>query len=533
MFARYHGEPATQSVAKSLPKAPALAGPSVRFMFEEVAKDPANRLPDGAATIAALRKLGASMAQDPSNEESRIPAAYTYFGQFIDHDITKTAIDPSISGPNESDVLLQDDFRPIPLAEIGQFVTNMRSPVLDLDSVYEGLAELAQEPDGKMVLGEVSPSGFGPIVTADKLHDLPRRPLIQNPTPDQLEADRQALIGDPRNDENLLVAQLHVGILRSHNALMRRGLDKEAARTAIRRRYQWAALHDFLPRICDPAVVGDVVRNGPRFWKAGAPAELFMPLEFSAAAYRFGHSMIRAEYSHNATFSPEGPARATFNFLFTFTALSGDISPGAGPSSQFPTLPDNWIIEWPRFFSPKGAPGEAGLNPARRIDTRLTPDLGELRDIVGRPVSGVLGQLAARNLLRGYLLGLPTGQAIARHIGVTPLDANTIAAAVLPAARADIEKAGLLQQTPLWFYILAEAGDAAGPNGQHLGPVGSRIVAETFWNLIRHARDSVIADPPTEKELQSGEFTLKGLIRIGQDTGMEPLPPDAAPATSS
>lgn len=529
MFARYHGEPITPAAAKSLPKTMALAGPSAHYMFGVLAADPANRLPDGATTIAALKTLGEAMASDPSSAESSIPAAYTYFGQFIDHDITKTEIDKSASERDGQDILLQSDFLPIPPDDIGHLVRNIRSPVLDLDSVYQGLAEQAQEANGRMTLGVVSPSGFGPIQTADKLHDLPRMPLIPNPTPEQLEIDRQALIGDPRNDENLLVAQLHVGILRAHNALMDRGLDKEAARTAIRRRYQWAALHDFLPRVCDPDVVSDVIENGPAFWTVENPTQLFMPLEFSAAAYRFGHSMIRQEYSHNATFNPQGPARATFNFLFTFTALSGDLSPNPGPSPQFPTLPDNWIIDWPRFFSPPGEPDAPGRNPARRIDTRLAPELGKLRDIVGREIVGLLGELAARNLLRGYLLGLPTGQAVARHLGETPLDATTIAAAVPENALEQMEAAGFLQNTPLWFYILAEAGASSpGPDGQHLGHVGSRIVVETLWNLVRHARDSVIVTPPTEDELRTGEFTLKGLIKIGQDSGMAPLDIDEA-----
>ena len=518
MFARYHGEPITPAAAKALPKTMALAGPSVGFMFAGLTDDPANRLPDGAASIAALRELGIAIADDPSNAESNIPAAYTYFGQFIDHDITKTEIDHTVVGADGGDILLDPNFSPIPAVSIGALVRNLRSPVLDLDSVYEGLATQAQNGDGSMVIGGVSPAPFGTIPTADRFHDLPRLPLIENPTPDQLEIDRQALIGDPRNDENLIVAQLHVGILRAHNALMARGLNRDAARTAVRRRYQWAVLHDFLPRVCDPAVLKDLIDYGPRFWKVDRPESLFMPLEFSAAAYRFGHSMIRPNYFHNATFNP-----ATFNFFFTFTALSGDLSPGPGPSSQSPTLPDNWIIEWPRFFSPPSEPTAPGRNPARRIDTRLTPELGKLPDIVGREIVGLLGELAARNLLRGYLLGLPTGQAVAAHLGLAPLAPDVLAAALPPGAVGKVEAAGLLERTPLWFYVLAEAGAVPGPDGQHLGPVGSRIVAETLWNLVKHSRDSVIATAPTPDELATGEFTLKGLIKIGQDPGMDPI----------
>jgi hypothetical protein len=86
-----------------------------------------------------------------------------------------------------------------------------------------------------------------------------------------------------------------------------------------------------------------------------------------------------------------------------------------------------------------------------------------------------------------------------------------------------IEDAGMLERTPLWFYILAEAGDSDGPDGQHLGPVGTRIIAETLWNLARHASDSVIETPPTEDDLETEEFTLKGIVRLGIDGQIPPL----------
>jgi hypothetical protein len=516
MRARYHGEAVTTEEQKSLPKAGPGDPPTFDFMFGNLSNDPNNRLPEGAATIAALRELGMAMAEDPSNEESGIPAAYTYFGQFIDHDITKTVFDETLQPPAGPDPIEAAALAPVPAADIVKHIHNARTAQLDLDSLFGGLALETVLADGTMDLGDVQTAPFGTIVTADKKHDLPRKPMIVNPqTVEQEEADRQAKIGDPRNDENLLVAQLHVGFIRAFNALVRRGLAPDVAQTELRRRYQWAVLHDFLPRIGDPTTVNDVLTKGPTAWKS-YKTSVFMPIEFAAAAYRFGHSMIRGAYFHNSTFNPAG-----FNFFFTFTALSGDLQPGNGPNFDFSQLPDNWVIEWHRFFGTQANP--ASINPARRIDANLTPELGLLRDFQGTPIASIMAHLAARNLLRGYLLGLPTGQAVAKRLGLPVLDPQVLRSATPSGMSQTVEDAGFLTRTPLWFYILAEAGDPAGANGQHLGPVGTRIVAETLYTLAERATDSVIGTPPTTAELATGEFTLKGIIRLGLDTLLPPI----------
>jgi hypothetical protein len=515
MRARYHGEPvATTSLTDTVSE-------RFGFMFDTLADNPENRLAEGPDTIEALRQLGSAMALEPSNEESAIPAAFTYFGQFIDHDITLTEFEQPKDGPPVDifNVIELPDFPVLRPQQVRASLVNRRTGALDLDSVYRlGAADGATDAEGRMVLGKVTevPEELRPIKTADLHHDLPRLP----PQQDQ-DLDRKAIIGDARNDENLIIAQMHVAFLRAHNALMQRDrLDARQARTALRRRYQWAVLHDFLPRICAPRVMEKILGDGASIWRADTSADLFMPIEFSAAAYRFGHSMVRQEYDYNATFKPEGGlAPATFNFLFTFTALSGDIQPEPGENRQFPSLPNNWIIDWVRFFDHGGA---AGPNPARKIDARISPELGKLRDVVGIPIPSIMGRLAARNLLRGYLLGLPTGQAVAARPGVPRLSEAEILAAVPASNRARFTAAGFHVGTPLWFYVLAEAA-AHGPDGNHLGNVGSTIVAETLWNHVRFAEDSVLANPPSRAELDTGEFTLRGLIRTGQDALLPPL----------
>ncbi len=503
---------------------PAEPGPEVDFMFGDLTVNPDNRIPETDQTLAALRQLGLAMASDPDGEEGNIPAAYTYFGQFIDHDITKTAFAKTLQPAAGKDLIENPDLQPLDRHELPLKVFNDRSPRLDLDSVYDGAAEQTIGASGRFNLGVVSASGFFPIATADRFHDVPRMPQINTPMSQaDLDNDRRALIGDPRNDENLLVAQLHVAFLRAHNTLIDRGLNFAGARTAMRRRYQWAVLHDFLSQICDADVISDVLGNGASAWKVTSSEALFMPVEFSAAAYRFGHSMIRAAYSHNATFGPKPPAKvaATFNRMFTFTALSGEIPNPLKPGEEFPTLPDNWTIEWHRFFESADLP--VSENPARRIDTRLTPELGKLPDNQGVPFPKIMASLAARNLLRGYLLGLPTGQAVADRLGVARLAENVLRDAVPAALQLVITQAGFFARTPLWFYLLAEAGDPAGANGKTLGIVGSRIVAETLWNCVRFSEDSVITTPPTADELATGEFTLRGIVKMGQDLNLPAL----------
>ena len=114
--------------------------------------------------------------------------------------------------------------------------------------------------------------------------------------------------------------------------------------------------------------------------------------------------MIRADYDFNVNFNTTATAPhipATLELLFTFTALTGDLG-------DFDTLPDNWIIEWEHFVD-----GGGTLNLARRFDTKLVEPLFTLRDFVGQPLPDE-ARLAVRNLLRGYLLRMPTGQAVAQ-----------------------------------------------------------------------------------------------------------------------
>jgi hypothetical protein len=187
-------------------------------------------------------------------------------------------------------------------------------------------------------------------------------------------------------------------------------------------------------------------------------------------------------------------------------------------------LPENWIIEWENFFDPDG--GEP-LSKARRIDTELVEPLEHLKSMSGQEEGGPAAKLAVRNLLRGYLLRLPTGQAVARELrrrlqgvrDIPVLGPNRIRnAAASPQQAQVLGNAGFLDRTPLWHYLLAEAADPDLGDGQRLGPVGSTIVAEVLVGLVRRSPDSILEPgldwEPNLPSARRGTFTLPDLLRF-------------------
>jgi hypothetical protein len=464
-----------------LPFAFAITSKTTRFgyLFPDLQTDDA-LLPEVPETRARLLSLGDAMMEPAGDSAgSSIPSAYTYFGQFVDHDITFEAKSGDM-------VKLGDaDFRVLTPEEIDTKITNGRTPGLDLDNVYY---KPAPRNCARMVLGFVSSANGN--ASPGKANDLPRKPRSSTD-----KDDRAALIGDKRNDENLIIAQLHVAFLRAHNAIAARGHTFDEVRRILRRHYQWIVIKDFLPRICDPWIVSEILFGGNRVFRPNLD-DLFMPFEFSVAAYRFGHSMVRRTYHYNSNFP-----RATLKDLFTLTALSGDLG-------GTPTLPESWIIEWKNFV-------DGGANRARPIDTSLSRALFDLTEF-NKPMP-IEARLSVRNLLRGYMLRLPTGQAVASALGLKvlrPEDIEAVARSVSDAQLAAIRDGGFSQRTPLWYYILAEA--AAESTGR-LGPVGSTIVAEVLIGLIRGSKDSILRKPgwkPTLGETP-GIFTLRDLLKLG------------------
>ncbi|ALA58805.1 peroxidase family protein [Nitrospira moscoviensis] len=433
--------------------------------------------------------------QNPDNPN--MTAGMTFLGQFIDHDLTFDL---------KSALLQKTEPRQ---------TTNFRTAAFDLDSVYgNGPQESPRlyEASSGVIKMRVDPIPGSEAVSRKGAprFDLPR------------DASLQAIIGDSRNDENVVISQLHVAMLRFHNAVTDHlsaqpsfaGQNPtqvfEAAQRLVRWHYQWIVLHEFLPATIGRERVDDILRRGEQFYNLHAPPTAqtlrnsrgnpMIPIEFSAAAYRFGHSQVRPSYRIN--FGTDG-AQPVFLFTFDDTADPNDPDPndlrgGKRASRRF--------VDWQTFFDF----GDGNVRSNKKIDGKLSSVLMELpgsRGIApGLPPDGVQS-LASRNLMRHVNFGLPSGQAIARVMGEPVLSAEQLA---------DAQPFGLERSTPLWFYILKEAELLEG--GTRLGPVGGRIVGEVFIGLLKADQSSFLAaEPnwrPTLPSATPGDFRMTDLLKF-------------------
>lgn len=493
-----HGKAGRQPSAAFLKTFSANADPG---LFGKIFDLPAFKPVDAALKALADAMIDAN-PNSSADDNQNVPSGFTYLGQFVDHDITLdlTSISEKQEDPHAT--------------------TNFRTPRLDLDSIYglgpDGSPQLyardpanITQPSAKFLIGKTISS---PQVGGIFQNDLPRSP------------EGRALIGDHRNDENLLVAQTHLAFLKFHNKVVDRlaqgpnppaaGMLFAEARKQVTWHYQWMVLHDWVERITAPGIVAKILQQGRKFYRFQKVP--YMPIEFSAAAYRLGHSMVREVYSHNRVFTPNGGvAAATLDLEFRFSGLSGqiigDLAPNP-PTGPLPTskLPSNWIIDWSRFYEfspPVPSTPNFLFNHSRKIDPFLIPQLHAL------PGGG--GSLPFRNLQRGVRLGLPSGQAIARAMGIvalTPAEISTGADGAVAAAN------GFDKETPLWYYILKEAQVKGA--GLTLGPVGATLVSEVFVGLVAGDVTSYLSDPnwkPTLPAKTPGTFLMSDLLRLVAD----------------
>lgn len=456
------------------------------YLFEDLSRDAGSRLPECGETIAALKTLGSGMAdpQPQAGPDSDVPAGYTYLGQFIDHDITRDA-----QAGKLNDAIRHDNFEPVTADEARHLIKNVRTATLELDSVYAGGPledpDLYESDRVRFKLGRNRKDSQGVPQHIDSATN--NRDILR-------QADGTPIIGDQRNDENLLIAQTHHAFKQFHNQIAEqlKGSSSQRFHTAQKKviqHYQWIVLHDFLPRIVGRTAHRNALYDS-RFYSDDKLT--FMPFEFSAAAFRFGHSMVRQRYQHNSIF---GKDAADFALMFDFTN---------GGSRQMP-LPNSAIIDWSNFYQFDGPPA----NFARPIDTRLSTELERLPN-----ESGLMRMLAIRNLLRGYLMSLPTGQAVAERIGAKPLSNAELLINSSSNERNALRSSALSAKTPLWYYILKES--AVREQGRRLGETGSTIVAETLVALIKRSKHSILQEANWRPDLadETGRFTMSELLTI-------------------
>ncbi|SDZ42352.1 Animal haem peroxidase [Micromonospora pattaloongensis] len=494
----------------------------------------------GPRGVALDESLRAALAQamvsgtSPDSADPVIPAGFTYLGQFVDHDLTMDATAAAFGSDVTVDELLQG-----------------RSPALDLDSLY-GRGPLHRD-DARFYAADGVHLQTGTTVASGPdeptQHDLEGFDLPRSGHGSTKAARQAALIPDPRNDENLAVAQTHLAFIRFHNRvvdeLMSGGLSGpqlfRAARDVVVKHYQWMLWTDFLPRIVSPAIIDDVFTNGRRFFEVPAGSDRrrrhrwlkpgdrpTMPIEFSVAAYRLGHSMVRPQYEWNRIFNTQsafGLPPGRLDLLFRFSGTSGNLDingelddPESGSNERLPT---NWIADFRRLYDFREAgredlvvkPAEGpGLNIATRIDTLLVDPLrnlplGSFGDRSGTPPA-IERNLAFRNLTRAFMVRLASGQQMAELLEVPPLKPDEILAGSGGAVLDDLppeQRDALTTNTPLWFYILREAEFNQG----RLDGVGGRIVAEVFHRAMQGSRTSILREPAWRPTLGPDRTTFR------------------------
>ncbi len=415
------------------------------------------------SSLAALAEAMRDVADAPTGDNPGHPAGYTFLGQLIDHDITFDPVS-SLGRRNDPDAL-----------------TDFRTPRYDLDSLYgSGRADSPylydQEDPVKLLVGR-NPAAIHELV------DLPRN------------QQGRALIGDPRNDVHFVVSQMQLAFIHFHNAVVDHLRSRflpdtelfDEARRLTRWHYQWVVVQDFLRRLVGSEMLDSVLVAEPAGGRLSTALSFyrwktspFMPVEFSAAAYRFGHSQVRSAYRLNDTLDPL-PIVTDIRIPNPLQHLGG-----------FRPLPKRWTVQWNLFFELGGATPQL----SRKIDTLLSKPMCAL------PVTidDERRSLALINLLRGRSLGLPSGQAVAAAMGTSVPDGEL----------------GISGPAPLWYYVLREAEVLAG--GERLGPTGGRIVAEVLIGLLQGDPSSFLrTSPGWRPELPSavpGNFTMADVLRF-------------------
>jgi hypothetical protein len=431
---------------------------------------------------ALLQSFGFSPPPPVPDSMTATPAAFTYLGQFLAHELT--VHHPAGSSRKAASVPIIDS-------------------AIDLKTVFLRPFDFPKVPPAHVVEVEglaLSKTivNSGPMFPGGGLEDVPR------------SENGSAMLFERRNDQNLAVSQTHVVVTRFAQAMLQ--ILKEISsgddpHVAVIRYFQSVVLQDYLPRIVDPETYDDVMRNGRVYVAPSGGVDnlepFYVPVEFSTAIFRFGHSMVRDDYAPWNTEDPNLTVpSALASDLLGFSFAGGSLTDGR--------LLQSWTADWGHLL------GLLGKDPikARAIGTKLSKDLFCLpkdlflssdldRPCLGTETSNI--NLARRTLMAGGLLGLPTGQTLAKLVQekldaagspcripiLTPdeleIPENPKATAIMLEGTVGSR---FVDQTPLWVYILREAAVCDG--GNRLGPLGSRFVAETLSAAVEASGSGMI-----------------------------------------
>jgi hypothetical protein len=367
------------------------------------------------------------------------------FSQFLAHDITFDANSRLRAGNRVAGI------------------ANDRTINLDLDCLYGQKTQdfyYDAEDTDKLLLGKEYTDG------THRWHDLQRN------------AQHKAIIGDSRNDENIIVSRLQVLFIEFHNRMVDHvrstgGPQKAfaAARREVVWHYHWLIIHEFLGKMLDPSIFSRLLKDSARFYTWPAP----LPLEFTGAAFRTGHSQTRDENRIN-----EATEKKLFDLGF-FTAMEE-------------------YVDWRYLFDF----GDGRVQFARRLDPLIGRSFHRLPFV--RSNDRREQSLPFRNIRRGVAYGLPSGETIAMRLGFEPLE--------VPLTQ-KLCTAG----TPLWYYMLHEA-EVLGNEGEYLGPVGSTILGECFLTILLHDDESYLKRYPRWRPTlgrEANRFDFVDLINFAQD----------------
>ena len=505
------------------------------YLFRDAANQPdAGRFTmsagDDAETIQRLLSCATWMERVNSNNpvedlklRIRLPAAFTYFGQFVNHDLSAPvgSMLGLVEDIPDSVIIGQEQlpgvgklWRAHTAEEITRRIRNEHATPLNLDSLYgEGPFRAVGERTADEVRGLYDADGLRFVLGTTRDASAETHGQFKNPVERVIGAPdlpRQrvggklvTLIADQRNDGNLILAQLHLALMLLHNkavdALCPQNPDPAdcfacfaAARRLVTRHYHWCIRHDFLPRILSEGALEGAIQ-GPLLFKQDARGKV--PMEFTTAAYRFGHSLISGSYDYNSNFGTGRSLQptATLIDLFAFTS-SGDMK---GQDQ----LPDHWVIDWNRMTADEAENATPDRSRSEQIDLRFAQGL--MSAVVNAPTHE-LESIVARNLVRGFHRRIPFGQILADLCEEPVLTPEDICKAMPNALAEDpmhpdtgdeaMRRMELASQTPAWLYFLCEAKLREG--GERLGPTASRIIAETFVTLMR-PKDGAVADDDT------------------------------------